>query len=97
MSKTNPPYPVPFRVEAVALVQTSGKSIPVVARELGVSEQALRTWVKRTDIDTGQGPPGALTSEERAELTRLRRQVRVLEQEREILKKAAAFFAKETS
>jgi len=97
MSKTNPPYPVPFRVEAVALVQTSGTSIPVVARELGVSEQALRTWVKRTDIDTGQGPPGALTSEERAELTRLRRQVRVLEQEREILKKAAAFFAKETS
>ena len=97
MSKTNPPYPVPFRVEAVALVQTSGKSIPVVARELGVSEQALRTWVKRTDIDTGQGPPGALTSEERAELTRLRRQVRVLEQEREIRNKAAACFAQETS
>jgi transposase-like protein len=97
MSKTNPPYPVSFRAEAVALAQTSGKSIPVVARELGVSEQALRTWVKRTAIDAGQGPPGVLTSEERAELTRLRRQVRILEQEREILKKAAAFFAKETS
>jgi len=97
MRKTNPPYPEPFRVDAVALVQTSGKSIPVVARELGVSEQALRTWCNRTAIDAGQGPPGALTSEERSELTRLRRQVRVLEQEREILKKAVAFFAKETS
>ena len=96
MAKTNPPYPEAFRAEAVALVRTSGKSVPVVARELGVSEQALRDWVKRDDVEHGQGPPGALTRAEREELTRLRRQVRVLEQEREILKKAAAFFAKET-
>ncbi|MDQ3692642.1 MAG: hypothetical protein M3464_03305 [Chloroflexota bacterium] len=75
MRKTNPPYPEPFRADAVTLVQTSGKSIPVMARVLGVSEQALRTRVNRTTIDAGQGPPGALTSEERAELTRLRRQV----------------------
>ncbi len=97
MSKTNPAYPEPFRVDAVALVQTSGTSMPVVAGELGVSEQALRTWGNRTAIDAGQGPPGALTSEERSELTRLRRQVRVLEQEREIRNKAAACFAQETS
>lgn len=97
MSKTNPPYPEAFRAEAVALVRSSGKSIPVVARELGVSEQGLRDWVKRAAIETGAGPPGALTSGEREELVRLRRENRVLQQEREILKKAAAFFAKETS
>ncbi len=97
MRKTTPPDPEPVRVDAVALGQTSGKSIPEVARELGVSEQALRTWGNRTAIDAGQGPPGALTSEERSELTRLRRQVRVLEQEREIRNKAAACFAQETS
>jgi transposase len=96
MPRTNPPYPEAFRAEAVALVRGSGRSIPVVARELGVSEQALRDWVRRDDVGGGQGPPGALTRAEREELTRLRRQVRVLEQEREILKKAAAFFAKET-
>ena len=96
MPRTNPPYPEAFRTEAVALYRTSGKSIPVLADELGVSEQALRDWVKRDDVEQGQGPPGALAQAEREELTRLRRQVRVLEQEREILKKAAAFFAKET-
>ena len=97
MSKTNPPYPAAFRAEAVALVRGSEKSIPALAGELGVSEQALRDWVRRADVDAGAGPPGALTSAERAELVRLRRENRVLQQEREILKKAAAFFAKETS
>jgi transposase len=97
MSKTNPPYPVAFRADAVDLLHRSGQSIPVLARELGISEQALRDWVKRADIDAGQGPPGALTRAEREELRRLRRENQVLRQEREILKKAAAFFAKETS
>lgn len=96
MSKTNPAYPVAFRTESVELVRTSGKSIPVLARDLGVSEQALRDWVRRAAIEAGQGPVGALTSAERAELVRLRREIKVLQQEREILKKAAAFFAKET-
>jgi transposase len=97
MSKTNPAYPVAFRAEAVELVRTSEKSIPVIARDLGISEQALRDWVRRAEIEAGHGPAGALTSAERAELVRLRRENKVLQQEREILKKAAAFFAKETS
>ena len=90
------PYPAPFRAEAVALVHSSERSIPAIARDLGVSEGALRQWVQQAEVDTGRGPAEALTTDDRAELTRLRRDVRILEQEREILKKAAAFFAKET-
>ncbi len=97
MPKSHPPYPSQFRAEAVELARTSGKSIPTIARELGISDQALRDWVKHADIDAGRGRPGELTTEEREELRRLRREVRILQQEREILKKAAAFFAKETS
>jgi transposase len=96
MSKTNPPYPEAFRAEAVALVRRSGRSIPVLARDLGVSERALRDWVKGAAIEAGEGPPGALARAEREELTRLRRQVGVREQERAIRKQAAACFAKET-
>ncbi len=96
MPKSHPPYPPQFRAEAVELARTSGKSIPTIARELGISDQALRDWVKQAGIDAGRGRPGELTTEEREELRRLRREVRVLQQEREILKKAAAFFAKET-
>jgi transposase len=94
MPKTHAPYPEAFRAEAVELARTSDKSIPVLAGELGVSEQALRDWVRRAAVERGEGPPGAATADEREELLRLRRRVRVLEQEREILKKAAAFFAK---
>ena len=75
MSKTNPPYPAAFRSEAVALVRTSGKSIPVVARDLGVSEQGLRDWMQRSVIEAGEGPPGVLTDSERTELMRLRREI----------------------
>jgi len=66
-----------------------------VARDLDLTESALRTWVKQADIDEGRGPKGVLTSDEREELRRLRRENRTLEMEREFLKKAAAFFAKE--
>ena len=96
MAKTHPPYPSAFRAEAVELARTSGKGIPQFAADLGVSEQALRGWMKRADIDAGRGEPGELTSAEREELRRLRRENHVLRQEREILRKAAAFFAKET-
>ncbi len=96
MAKTHPPYPSAFRAEAVELARTSGKGIPQLAQDLGVSEQALRGWLKRTEIDAGRGQPGDLTSAERDELRRLRRENHVLKQEREILKKAAAFFAKGT-
>jgi transposase len=96
MATTHPPYPPAFRDEAVELVRTSGKGIPQVARDLGVSEQALRGWLKRAEIDAGRGQPGALTTAEREELRRLRRENQVLRQEREILRKAAAYFARET-
>ena len=96
MAKTHPPYPSAFRAEAVELARTRGKGIPQLAQDLGVSEQALRGWLKRTDIDAGRGQRGELTSAEREELRRLHRENQVLRQEREILRKAAAFFAKET-
>ena len=85
-----------FRSEAVRLVEESGQSLRQVARDLGLSVESLRRWVQRAKTDAGAGSAGALTTDERAELRRLRREVRTLQLEREILKKAAAFFAKET-
>ena len=96
MAKTHPPYPSAFRAEAVELARTSGKGIPQLAQDLGVAEQALRGWLKRTDIDAGRGQRGALTSAEREALRRLRREHQVLRPERAILRKAAAVFAQET-
>ena len=86
-----------FKAEAIRLVRESGKSVPTVARELDLTETALRSWVRQAEVDAGRGAPGALTSEEREELGRLRRETRTLRMEREILKKAAAFFAKESA
>jgi transposase len=86
-----------FRAGAVRLVLVEGKSIPQVARDLDLTESALRTWVERARADEGKGKPGALTTAEREELSALRKKVRQLEMEREIQKIAAAFFAKENS
>jgi len=86
-----------FKAEAVRLVRESGKSVPTVARELDLTETALRSWVRQAEIDAGRGPAGALTTDERAELAGLRREVRTLRMERDILKKATAFFAKENA
>ncbi len=72
-------------------IARSGRS----GKDLDLTETALRDWVKRADVDAGNGPPGALTTDERDELRELRKRVKRLEMEREILKKAAAFFAKE--
>ena len=86
-------YPPELRAEAVRLVQESGKSINKIADDLGIAHQTLRNWIRQTEIDEGKRE--GLTTEERHELNKLRRENRVLREEREILKKAAAFFAKE--
>lgn len=95
MPRTRPPYPPEFRAEAVRLIRSSGKPLSQISKDLGVSEQSLRVWIKQADLDEGRRDDG-LTSAELEELRLLRRKVRVLEEEREILKKAAAFFARET-
>jgi transposase len=82
------------KADAVRMVREVG-NLAKVARDLDLTETSLRSWVKQADIDEGRGPDGALTSDEREELRRLRRENRTLEMEREFLKKAAAFFAKE--
>jgi transposase len=84
-----------FKTETVELVRSSGKTIAQISRDLDLTETAVRRWVEQTAIDAGQRH--GLTSTEREELARLRREVRVLQEERDILKKAAAFFAKETT
>ena len=94
-SRTRPPYPAGFRAEAVQLVHANGRSLTQVAQDLGVHHDTLRTWVKQAAINEGRR--GGLTTEERAELARLRRENRILQEEREILKKAAAFFARESA
>jgi transposase len=93
MPRTRPPYPPEFRRQAVELIR-SGVSIKEAAGDLGVSEQTLRSWVRQGDVDAGRAE--GLTTDEREELRRLRRENRRLAQEREILKAAAAFFARET-
>jgi transposase len=92
MGNANPtrrPYPAAFRAQAVALTRTSGLSLTQVAHDLGIDPDTLQRRLRQADIDAG-GRPG-LTSDEKAELARLRREVRVLREEREILKKAARF------
>ena len=84
-----------FKAGAIRLVLDEGKTVAQVARDLDLTETAFRKWVERARSDQGKGKPGSLTTTEREELTGLRKQVRVLQMERDILKKAAAFFAKE--
>ena len=94
MSKTRAPYPPEFRQQIVELVR-AGRSPDELAREFEPSAQAIRNWVAQVDRDEGRRSDG-LTSSEREELRRLRRENRQLRQEREILAKAAAWFARET-
>jgi transposase len=84
-----------FKAEAIRVVRESGKSVSTVARELDLTETALRRWVVQAEIDAGRSSSGVLTTDERAELTQLRRENKTLRMERDILKKATAFFAKE--
>lgn len=84
-----------YRAEVVRLCQQPGKTAHGVATELGLTPSAVAKWVQQANADAAGGGTGALTSSERAELAALRKEVRTLRQEREILKRAATFFAKE--
>lgn len=94
MPRSKPPYPVEFRQQMVALVK-AGRTPQELGREFECSAQAIRNWVAQEAIDEGRPLPGkdGLTSAEREELARLRRKVRQLETERDILAKATAWFA----
>ena len=94
MSRSRPPYAPEFREQMVELVR-AGRTPEELGREFEPSAQAIRNWVAQADRDEGRRPDG-LTSPERAELQRLKRENRQLRQEREILAKAAAWFARET-
>ena len=94
-ARTRPPYPPAFRAEAVQLVHANGRSLSQVAKDLGVHHETLRGWVKQDARDGGRR--AGLTTEERTELARLRRENRILKEEREILRKATAFFAAESA
>ena len=94
MTRRKRQYTPEQKADAVRMASEVG-NVAKVARDLDLTESSLRNWVKQADIDEGHGPDGALTTEERDELRRLRRENRTLEMERDFLKKAAAFFAKE--
>ena len=85
-----------FKAEAVRLVLDEGKTVAAVARDLDLTETAFRKWVEQARADKSKGKQSAVTSAEKEELAALRKKVRELTMERDILKKAAAFFAKES-
>lgn len=87
------PHPPEFRQRAVELARLREKPIAAIAKDLGISESCLRGWMNRADVD--EGLKEGLTTDERAELVRLRRELRVKEMEIEILKRASAYFARE--
>ena len=88
-------FPPEYKAEVVELIRSTGKTIGQVAKELDLTETAVRQWLRQADLDTGRRSDGLATAE-RDELRRLRREVRELREEREILRKAAVFFARET-
>jgi transposase len=95
MPTTKPAYPADFKAEAVRLAKRGDRSVRQTAKDLGVAIETLRHWIKQAERDVGERHDG-LTSDELEELRRLRRENRRLREEREILIKAAAFFAQET-
>jgi transposase len=92
--RSKPPYPPEFRREALELLRVSGKPVSQIAKDLDVSEQTLYVWRRQADVNAGRRE--GLATEEREELRALRKENRNLKMEKEILKKAAVFFAKET-
>lgn len=100
MARKRRQFTTEYKAEAVRLAREGakvGKSAGVIAKELDLTETSLRAWMKQSDVDEGRGPEGVLSSDEKAELAALRKENRVLKMERDLLKKAAAFFAKENS
>ncbi|MFE5039464.1 transposase [Streptomyces sp. NPDC056683] len=95
-SKYTKRYTEEFKRDAIALVDSSGKTVTAVARELGISSESLRGWYRQAKADQGEGRPGELTTQEREELRRLRRQNADQAKTIEVLRKAAVFFAKES-
>ena len=86
-----------YKAEVVRLIRTGGKTAGQAARDLDLTATSVRAWVRQAEVDNGKGSAGTLTTAERDELTTLRREVKTLRLERDILKKATAFFAKETT
>ena len=95
-SKYTKRYTEEFKRDAIALVDSSGKTVTAIARELGISSESLRGWYRKAKADQGEGSPGELTTQEREELRRLRRQNAEQAKTIEVLRKAAVFFAKES-
>ena len=94
MARARRTFSKEYKAEVVALVRRSGKSPGQVAKEMDLTETSVRAWVKQAAIDEKRDPLGPLTSEERAENTRLRRELKNMTMERDFLRKAAAFFAR---
>ena len=94
--KKRRPFTEEQKAEAVKIVKTSGKTVTQVAHEMGLTVSALRKWVKQDEINQNPTPRGPLTTDERTELARLRKELKRVEMERDFLKEAAAFFARET-
>src|ERR671923_2878874 len=93
--KTHPRYPEEFKTQAVRLARTSGQPVKKIALEIGCSADSLKAWLKQADIDEGIRSDG-LKTEELEENRRLRRELRIVKEERDILKKAVGYFARET-
>lgn len=93
MRRFKPPYPAEFRARIVELVR-AGRSLASLAKEFGVTDISIRNWLRQADLDAGKRTDG-LTTEEKQELTRLRRENARLREERDILEKATAWFARE--
>ncbi len=86
-----------YKAEVANLIAEQGRAVSQVCQELDLTESTVRRWLQRAEIDAGRGPEGALTTAEREEFRRLRRELKVVRMERDLLKKATAFFAKESS
>jgi transposase-like protein len=94
MPKSKPPYAPEFRARIIELAR-SGRTLSSLAKEFGVTDNSIRNWLRQADLDTGRRTDG-LTSEEKQELARLRKENARLREERDILEKAAAWFAQES-